>query len=263
MAPLDRPTLIATVRQALEPQPWAHALWEGGSAGFGRADQWSDVDLQAEVDDDKVAATFAAVEAALAKVAQVSLVFAVPEPAWHGHSQRFYRFANAEPWLILDFCVIKRGGGYKFNEPDVHGRAPVLFDRSGLFGSHVVKTDRAALETRLRGRIEALRVRFAMFQVLVDKETWRGNPIDALHFYQGLTLAPLVELLRIKHDPLRSTWGNRYLHRTLPTPEADRLAKLMYVATPDQVAPKRAEAETWFNALADELSARKQLVPPS
>jgi hypothetical protein len=258
--PLTRSLLIATIRSAVEPLPFAHSLWEGGSTGFGANDTWSDVDLQCEVDDDRVAETFAVIEAALAPVAETSLRFVVPEPAWHGHSQRFYRFANAEPWLMLDLCVMKRSAAYKFNEPDLHGKPAILFDRSGLFGVNVVRTDRAAFETRLRGRLEFLRGRFAMFQVLVEKEGWRGSAIDALHFYQGLTLAPLVELLRIKHDPLRHNWGNRYLHRVLPPDEARRLEKLMYVGTLKQIPARRAEAETWFQQLLAELDARASLV---
>lgn len=263
LPPLTRPALIAAVRGALEPLPFVHCLWEGGSVCFGCNDQWSDVDLQCEVDDERIAAAFDAVEAALARVAETSLRFVVPEPAWHGHSQRFYRFANAEPWLMLDLCVMKRGAAHKFNEPAIHGQAGVLFDRSGLFGSNVVRTDRAAFETRLRGRIESLRARFAMFQVLVEKETWRRNPIDALHFYQGLTLAPLVELLRIKHDPLRHNWGSRYLHRILPAAAAKRLQKLMFVGTPRQIPAKRTEAAAWFEELAAELEARPRLIPPA
>jgi len=59
--PLYDAALIAAVRGALEPRPFVHCLWEGGSTCFARADQWSDVDLQCEVDDDQVGATFAAV----------------------------------------------------------------------------------------------------------------------------------------------------------------------------------------------------------
>ncbi len=263
MKRLTRPVLLATVRAALEPLPFVHCLWEGGSTSFGRNDAWSDVDLQCEVDDDRVAAAFEAIEAALAPVSKTALCFKVPEPAWHGHSQRFYRFANAEPWLLLDFCVMKRSAAYKFNEPAIHGKAGVLFDRSGLFGVNVVRTDRAAFDARLRSRIEALRGRFAMFQVLVEKETWRGNPIDALHCYQGLTLAPLVELLRIRHDPLRHNWGNRYLHRVLPLADAKRLQSLMFVGTPKQIPAKREAAAAWFDEIAAELADRPRLIPPA
>jgi hypothetical protein len=259
---LTRPALLEAVHRALEPLPFVHCLWEGGSTSFGADDEWSDVDLQCEVDDDKVGATFDAVESALAKIAKVSLTFVVPEPAWHGHGQRFYQFANADAWLMLDLCVMKRTAAYKFNEPIIHGRPRILFDRSGLFGVNVVRTNHGAFEAKLRGRVTALRARFAMFQILVLKENWRGRPIDALHFYQGLTLAPLVELLRIKHDPLRHNWSNRYLHRVLPAAEAKRLQGLMYVTNPKQIPAKRKDAEDWFNQLADELDARPALVTP-
>ena len=36
---------MAALRTALEPLPGALALWQGGSAAFGRADAWSDLDL--------------------------------------------------------------------------------------------------------------------------------------------------------------------------------------------------------------------------
>ncbi len=258
---LTRPALVAAVRSAVEPLPFVHCLWEAGSTSFSRADQWSDVDLQCEVDDDRVADTFAAVEAGLARVAEISLRFIAPEPVWHGHSQRFYGFANADRWLQLDLCVMKRSAAYKFNEPAVHGEANVLFDRLGLFRERVVITDRAAVEARLRARLPALRARVALFQVLVEKESWRGSHIDALHFYNGLTLSPLVELLRIKYDPLRSTWGNRYLHRILPAADAARVQRLMFVASPEEIPGKRAEAVAWFEELASELEARQQLVP--
>ena len=42
---LTRDSLIALVHRAVEPLPFARALWEGGSAAFDRADDFSDVDL--------------------------------------------------------------------------------------------------------------------------------------------------------------------------------------------------------------------------
>lgn len=261
MTPLTRSALIAAVQSAVEPLPFVHCLWEAGSASFGRADQWSDVDLQCEVDDDRVAAVIDAVEAGLAPVAEIALRYDAPPPTWHGHTQRFYRFANAEPWLMLDLCVMKRSAAYKFNEPSIHGRARVIFDRSGLFGVNAIRTNRSALEAQLRDRLASLRGRFAMFQVLVEKEAWRRQPLDAHYFYQAFTLAPLVELLRIKHDPLHHNWGPRYLHHALPPAEARRLAKLTYVGSPQQIIAKRAEAAAWFEQLADELAGRDPLVP--
>ncbi|MCW5548138.1 MAG: hypothetical protein KIT44_04170 [Opitutaceae bacterium] len=260
MPQLTRMLLLDTVHTALAAQPWVNALWEGGSAAFARDDQWSDVDLQADVPDAQVVETFAVVEAALGKVAKTELVFVVPEPAWHGHSQRFYRFADAPPWLILDFCVIRQGNPNKLIEPELHGTARVLFDRTGLF-RQPPKIDRMALETKLQARLAQLTVRFELFQVLVIKEVWRQHPLDAAYFYQSLTLAPLIALLRLKHDPLRHDWSARYLHHVLPAEAAAKLTRLTYLADSAEIPAKQTEATAWFRQLAAELKAQPRLVP--
>lgn len=235
---LTREGLIALVRRAVEPLPLARALWEGGSAAFDRADQWSDVDLSLLIDGSTDAA-FAAIEQALP---ERDLEYRVPEPAWHGHSQRFYRFLGAPPWLLLDLAVMK--GGDLLAEPEVHGRARVLFDRDNILAHQPPPPP-----PDLPGRAAALSTRFEMFQILVQKELWRNQPLDALHFYRTLTLAPLTELLRLHHDPTRAHFGSRYLHRILPPPLAAKLQHLSFVSSPDDLASKHQEAVAWFRHL--------------
>ena len=260
MSSFTRESLLKTVYSALATQPWVNALWEGGSTAFSRDDEWSDVDLQVDVEDAHVAEAFSVVEAALAKIAPTELVFVMPEPAWHGHSQRFYRFANTPPWVMLDFCVMRRSNPNKLIEPEIHGDARVLIDRIGLF-SNLPKVDRAGLETKLQAKLAQLIVRFDLFQTLVTKEVWRQHPLDAAHFYQGLTLAPLIALLRLKHDPLRHDWSARYLHHVLPAEEAARLTRLTYLAEVTEIPVKQTEAVAWFHQIAAELKARPRLVP--
>jgi predicted nucleotidyltransferase len=57
-----RQQVIELLHGALEPLAWVNAAWLGGSDAFGRADELSDVDLQVDVDDGHVAATFGPVE---------------------------------------------------------------------------------------------------------------------------------------------------------------------------------------------------------
>lgn len=51
--------------------------------------------------------------------------------------------------------------------------------------------------------------RDALFQPLVVKDIARSRLIDAVSFYHGLTLRPLVTLLGLRHRPLRFDFGNR------------------------------------------------------
>ncbi len=257
--PLTRQHLIDLVQRVLQPLPFVHALWEGGSAAFGRADAFSDADLQACVDDDTVAEAFAAVEAELEKTLGIETTFAVPEPAWHGHSQRLYRFTGREPWVMLDLCVQKRSNERRFLEPEIHGKAVFLFDKIGLAAA-TAPLDVEAFEQKLRGRIEMHRTRMHLLAHLVEKECRRQRVLDAIHFYHGLIIAPLVELLRIRHDPWRHDFGMRYLHTTLPVDQARRLEDLLFIRNFPDLQTKQRVALRWFTELAGELARAPKLV---
>ena len=49
---LTRERVIQTLVVALKPLDYVHAFWEGGAAALNRIDEWSDIDLYLDVDDD-------------------------------------------------------------------------------------------------------------------------------------------------------------------------------------------------------------------
>ncbi|MFL6226407.1 MAG: hypothetical protein ACJ75K_27245 [Actinomycetes bacterium] len=91
---MRREQVVEVLRGALLPLPYVNAAWLGGSDAFGHSDELSDVDLQVDVDDGHVAATFGAVEAALAAASPIRYRMVMPMPTWHGHAQRFYRLRD-------------------------------------------------------------------------------------------------------------------------------------------------------------------------
>jgi hypothetical protein len=88
---MRRQQVIEVLRAALLPLSRVNAAWLGGSDAFGRADELSDVDLQMDVDDGFVAATFGAVEAALAAASPIVARLVLPMPTWHGHAAKLPR----------------------------------------------------------------------------------------------------------------------------------------------------------------------------
>lgn len=258
--PIDRGRIIEEIGRALEALPWVDALWEGGSAAFDRVDAWSDLDLQAVAEDRRVAELFEVVEGTLSALSRIKSVYRVPEPTWHGHSQRFYELENTDRFLMIDFCGISRSNPNRFLEREIHGDARFVFDR-GSVAAGIVPGDAAMWDARLRERMEQLKARFRMFQPLVAKDCLRGRPLDAAHFYQSLTLAPLVEMLRIKHDPWRHNFGWRYLQFDIPVEEHARLVRLAYPGRMDAIPALQADAVRWFEELAAELDGRKELTP--
>ena len=73
-------------------------------------------------------------------------------------------------------------------------------------------------------------------------------------FYHGYTLRPLLQALRILHDPTRHNFHTRYVHYDLPEEVVAGLRRLFFVADADDLVAKRDEAEKWFSEVMDEIS---------
>ena len=70
--------------------------------------------------------------------------------------------------------------------------------------------------------------------------------MDALAFYQAMTLRPLAEALRLLHCPQRRIFGLRYLQRDLPAQTCNRFRALAFVHDLDDLALKHEAAMQWF-----------------
>ncbi|NWF68084.1 MAG: nucleotidyltransferase domain-containing protein [Chloroflexi bacterium] len=258
---LTRENILHALENALHPLPYVHALWQGGASAFDRVDQWSDLDVQVVAEDGRIAETVAIIEATLAALSPIDLRYELPQPTWHGHWQAFYRLQEASEFLLIDLLVMQHSNGNRFLQPEIHGEAVVHFDKSALL--HLPPPlDIAAHVRAMQERIAALRVLFEMFQVLTLKELHRGNSIEALAFYQAWTVRPLVEVLRMQHDPARYNFHTRYIHYNLPPQVLARLEPLFFVASAPELEHKLAQASAWFrqaSAQFDSEAARTLL----
>jgi predicted nucleotidyltransferase len=252
--PIDRTDIIAALRAALEPLPEVLAFWEAGSTAFGRADEWSDLDLHVLADDERVEAVLGVVEEALAAAGGgIELRHRVPEPTWHGHAQVFYRLAGAAPHLVIDLVVMRRSLPERFLDEERNGVPAVVFDRSGEIAP--TRLDRPLFAAEVAGRLSAQRERFDLFQPFVTKEVARGNALGAVAALHAFTLRPLVEVLGMRHCPERYDYGAHYATLDFPADVVRRLTPLFYPASTADVEAVRAAAEAWFHEVVGVLDA--------
>jgi GNAT superfamily N-acetyltransferase len=252
MNTVSRNALIGVLQQALHGCGDVDAAWEGGSAAFGAEDALSDVDVVAVVADDAVASVFAAVEAALAALSPVSLCYHVPGTV--GYAQSFYRLRDAGEFLVVDLVLIRRADPLLFREVELHGQGRTWFDRRGLLvACHL---DAARDLEQARARVPVLAAAFSMFQHVVTKERLRGRAVEALVFYQAMTLRPLVEALRLLHCPQRRNFGLRYLRRDLPGMVCDRIESLAFERDPGDLQRRHDAAQRWFGLCIQRLQAQ-------
>jgi hypothetical protein len=247
-----RQQIIDAMRNALEPLDYVNALWLGGSTAMGGEDELSDIDAVLDVDDGRVDDAFAVVEEALEKnVAPIEIKWVVPEPSWHGHSQRFYRLKGSPEYLLIDLVVMQRNSSaMRFDEREIHGEPQVIFDKLGIVRS--VPLDKEQHRETIRKRIEQLRPRFELLKHFPAKELSRGLTLDALWRYDTFVLLPLIELLRTRYKPVHNSFGTRYLKRDLPPDVYVRLMELKLIRSAEELAVKIPQAIEWAE---DELAA--------
>jgi len=241
---LSREEIVRELVKALEQLDYVYACWESGAAAFNRVDEWSDIDLNVVVEDERVAETFSAAEAALKSVSPIAQKLEVPQLPWPGVSQAFYKLRNASDYFLIDFAVFKLNSPDKLLEPEIHGNAVFHFNKSGKV--KIPHVDRCELRSKLRKRLERLKTRFELFNVFVQKEIHRGNFLEAIDLYHNLTLAMLVEALRIKDNPLHCEFRMHYVHSELASEVIERLSLLYFVKDQRDLQRKYREATKWL-----------------
>jgi hypothetical protein len=248
---LTRKCILDALVEALRALDYTHAMWEGGAAAFDRIDEWSDLDLQIIVDDDRVEDTFEVIECVLVELSPIELRYEIPQPTWHGYAQVFYRLQETTEFLIIDMVVIKRSNPNLFLEVERHGNVYVHFDKSEVI--QPPPFDWGAHKVKLENRFADMQVLFDLFQMLTTKELNRGNAVEALVFYHSYTLRPLVEALRMRYKPAQHDFHTRYVHYDLPRDVVQKLQDLFYVTDMDDLRDKHMTAEEWFNTTVDEI----------
>jgi len=252
---LTRGIIIQTLVNTLKPLDYVYAFYEGGAVAFNRVDEWSDIDLYLVVDDEKVNEAFLAVEKALKSLSPIKQKFDVPQTGWSGVFQAFYRLEDASEYLIIDFCVLNFSSSEMFLEPEIHGNVVFYFNKSGKIKPPSL--DKAALSKKVQERLKRLQARFAMFNNFVQKEVNRGHFLEAIELYHGLTLATLVEALRIKHNTIHYNFKMEYLHYELPPETLKKLEHLYFVKNEKDLQEKYYEATKWFHKTIEEVDQKE------
>ncbi|MDH5783044.1 MAG: hypothetical protein OEZ35_05205 [Candidatus Bathyarchaeota archaeon] len=252
---LTRDIIIQTLVNALEPLDYVHAFWEGGAAAFKRIDEWSDIDLYLVVNDKKVDKTFLAVEKALKSLSPIKQKYEIQHPQRSGLFQAFYKLEDASEYIVIDLAVLTLTSPDKFLEPEIHGDVVFYFNKSNDIKPPAL--DKDALVKKLKGRVERLRAWFNMFNNFVQKEINRGNYLEAIDLYNALTLATLVEALRIKYNPVHYDFKMRYIHYELPSETIRKLKHLYFVKDEKDLQEKYRKAIKWIQEIMSEIDQQE------
>jgi predicted nucleotidyltransferase len=248
---LTRSEIVDALVKSLKPLEFVHAFWEGGAIAFNRVDQWSDIDLYVVVEEEKVDEIFRKVEKALKQLSRIKQKYEVEHPKHLRLFQAFYRLVDADVFHIVDLAVLTPSSPEMYLEPKVHGNAVFHFNKEGKIV--IPHLDKSRFRKKLEQRIENLCEKFSMFNIFVQKEINRENCLEALDLYHAITLATLIEALRIKENPFHHNFKTRYIHRELKIETIERLRHLSFVRNEKDLQEKYREASEWFQRVINDL----------
>ena len=246
-----RRQLAEHLTQELSKLEGVLAVWEGGSAATETADQYSDIDLciMASSEPEVV---FAALHQALGEEYPIAHIYHEPKTIWPDLTQKVYLLEGAPEHFLLDVAIFPESATgilEEFLQQERHGNPVVHFDRSNRIQVKGASAEEFAI--RHRKKYEELVGVIPVYRALVAKELDRGNTVDALAFFHGGIVRPVVQLLGILHRPFRFDFGLRYLRRDLPAAEYNKIERMMYVSTANDLRDRLVE----MDALIAETSA--------
>ena len=245
---IKREEIINRLIKELEPVGYINAMWEGGSEAFDRTDEWSDIDLGVDVNDENVEDAFVKIEEVLNKISPVKIKYRLPDPTWHGNPQSFYLLEDTSPFRLIDLSVIPRSNDSKFTEKEIHGGLKFYLDKNGT--ETKAKFDSNDIDKGIERRRRYIETTFEMFKILPLKEINRKNYIEAFAFYNSYVLRPLVDLLRMKYA-LREhyNFATRYVYYELPADVVKKLERLYFCKDGDALRNNYDEGVKWVEEL--------------
>jgi hypothetical protein len=253
---MTRDELRAAIHTRLHECDAALAAWEAGSAAFGRADAYSDLDLGVLARTGTVDAVWQAVERGLEDVGGFSIRWQNPAHIFKGMTQRVYRPARGDRWPDLDVGVFQEDAEDLYLQPQRHGHATILFDRTPTQRTAGAILDQAAHRQRMREALHQEVLRWNLYRAFVEKELARGRTIDAFGFYIAFAIRPVLTVLGMLHRPDRFDYGFRYVKEEMPAEAVETIERLCYVASPGDLPGRLEQARKVFAEAVEALRRR-------
>jgi predicted nucleotidyltransferase len=237
--------IVDELKELMEQDTAVHAMWIAGSVAEGYADKFSDVDIWLDIDDGQDEAMFNSIEKFLESKGKLDVNFS--EGLTPPYSHKVYHLAHMNPYHFIEITLHSHSD--KMNVFTRLRKIKVMFDKDGT--TEFEPFDETSYNQMLKERKQFLIEKIALGELSVTKEITRRQFMDALHNYQFWLVESVIELARIKHAPLKVTYGLKQGTRDLPEDIRKKVESLYVIKSLDDLSNKIKEVK----ALVDELSA--------
>jgi hypothetical protein len=246
---MNRNNIIKTLTEALEPNTAVFALWLEGADSTGALDEFSDIDIVADVKDGEEDNVYAEVDRVLSGMGKLDLNYR-SEQGGPLLRYRIYHLENTPDHLLIDVNIQSHSRDFKFTKGNRAESPYVLFDKAGVIKFKGVSEQ----ETKRLAEERLAHIKAAFFQrSTVRKYIKRQKFLEALAYYHKKVLEPLVELVRLIHTPLISDYHLVHISDHIPKELVGQIEELYKVTSLQEIEHKLGKAEALFEKMLGEL----------
>lgn len=249
---INSESIIKRLKEELEPLQYVHAMWLEGADAIGQADEYSDIDIYIDIEDECEQEAIHKVEKILSTISEIDYKYVMN----HGHPklrQRIYHLKGSSEYLMIDFCWQLHSRDkeeYVYIKGNKIEAAKVIFDKSEVIRYKDYKEeDYKSLNIE---DMEECKYRYSQ-HCRVVKYIHRGMYLEAYAYYNKYVLEPLIHVLRMIYTPAHAHYYLIHISQHLPKSEVEKLQFFAQVSSLKDIEDKIPQAKIWFSELVGRL----------
>ena len=246
---INRNKIIMELKTELEKLPYVNAYWLEGADGNNNVDEYSDIDIWVDFNDEFESEMFADAESILSSISPLDYksVMDHPHPKIR---QAVYHLEGTSEYLMIDFCFQLHSRIKTENTQFIKGdfiEAPnVLFDKAGIITFK--DYDESQYSEANNVLLDECKYRYAQHS-RVRKYIYRNQYLEAYAYYHRYVFEPLVSLLRIIYTPAHTEYYLVHISHHIPEFEREKLEYFAKISSLDDITEKITKSGEWFAEL--------------
>ena len=239
---MTRNMIINEIVGVLENNSCVHAAWLEGSDATGNLDEYSDIDICADIDAEAIDSVFSDIQ----RQFEIDSIY---ENSGDAERQLVFHIGNTDKYLMVDFNAYIHGiANTTFIRGDKIDACKILFDRGEIIQYKDYDPSEGA-DACAYWEKES-RYRFSQIS-RVEKYCLREQYPEAYIYYNKYVIEPLVFTLRRKYTPTKISYYMVHISQHIPAEEVEKLNKILQISSTNDIMANLSLAKEWYRELEE------------